>query len=527
MPFDTDLQQSSQVEATTPVTNQVSEVVATIPEDDKTPAQLKNLELAHERRKKISQAAREILALIGVSPASGGQFEKSQWTFAWNVVNHRTRPDLRSKTAYSDDPLSVRVSRLLTQNLNKKESEKITIHDSYILISKLSGEESGNVRIIEVHYGAGETQKDTAFISDLVRDPREFLLKNNLPYKNTQIKICIHYPKDIPTSNKLTELLESSTNNEENESSVPISYVRQELPFNTKEVRDLDMEVDKQKNKQTVGRHSSEHFLEFREPSVRQFIEQVLKELPEESALSKLINIDKEFIVKHVYQSIKDNNAGNLDLAVGYVFEAAVAIEMRDGVNDDFLTETFWQKLNENRQDKGGGIDVTSDKAKDFYKAYREFSQKRGLRHADFIILEELQVTHPVTSEKTKRRVVSSLIECKVSNTEFLADYVKAQIAGQVGNLREFIEFFNKENPDDKVEFVDEKKTIVFVVKPLISKANSKPADRISSPLIVGSSKTYIIRSTVTTGDMEIARKNITPFVETETIEAAIVPKEN
>ena len=282
-----------------------------------------------ERDIRLDEETRKLLLKLGFGPDKNGKFDREIWRFFKRTIDNRTRPDHRWKMAYAADPQSERVVRLLNNNIPKKTGEEIIPSSDCISVVKKI--DAGH-RLVEVHYGSGETENDLKFISDILNDPNKFLTNREIPIFGTKIKIIFRNPTNLPVSEKINALLKRDR--ETNHRRTRVEFAELAIPMTFEQLKQLDLDSGSVEVRNNVGRHHKERYLEIREPTVRKVVEQIILDLEANSPnsnLLKFIKIDKDFVVDYIYKKAVEEKDGDLSLAMGNLFEAVVQIELRDG----------------------------------------------------------------------------------------------------------------------------------------------------------------------------------------------------
>ncbi len=469
----------------------------------------KNQELEWEYNRSLDLATKNTLEQAGEVSNSNGFFDKRKFDFVRRNLKLRTSPKFQGRQSkLVDSSHSEVMANLLNANVYVySETRKETL-DKFVVaehVERIGSKK--DKRIFQIYYGAGNSTEDLENLNELLSDPEEFL-NSNLGYRKAKsedwsITINVLYPDDIPANEKVVKHLNEQESKINSESSgILIKYKLDNIPFDADKVKVLDRLIEK--NKKEVTRHPSELFLEVREVTIKNLLTQITSELPENSALLKLIKTDFDFVVKQVYESIKNYHSGNSEAAMGYMFEAAVAIEMRDGVLDDTLSEMFWQIAHNNKKEV---IDLSSEDFRALNKEYQEFMASKWHGHGDFIITDD------DIADGKKVRKISALIECKSSSSESIPEYVRNQIVGEVGDLEVFVEKHNKTNRE-KIAMLPIKDIKVILIKPLPKGVENKPSNRTGKQTFVGFNSVAILRSAISEEDIEIVRKYMGTIIE-------------
>ncbi len=463
-------------------------------------AEEKNALLERQYNDGLDTAAKNSLLEIGINPDDNGRFSPETFTFVRRILKERTTPSKRGKQYLASDSHSKRIANLMYPSIKTEDPKTKKRYDNFVTNERIILEEGHpNKKIIEIHYGAGETDKDLEFIDQIISDPESFVKEtlgiNRRIGEPLELSLNLRYPADIPQNeNVLREIKEKIEENSKDKFKISLDLSVKNLPFTTEQIKKLDGVIDK--HKKEVGRHPSEQYLEIREASVRNVVENILSELPETSTLSKLIKMDSDFVIKQIYESVKNYKGGNLEEAMGYVFEAAVAIEMRDNVFDDQMSELIWGAMNANKSAKGGILDLTSSDFRTLNSEYQKYMSAHWLGHGDFVIDEKIAGIPTVTA----------IIECKVSPNEHMQDSVRGQILNELANVQKFIDK-HSETGKGELRTLSEKDLRVIVIRPLPAGKDNIPKNRMVGSEILGSSVVTTIRSAISTEDMNIVRK--------------------
>ena len=276
------------------------------------------------------------------------------------------------------------------------------------------------------------------------------------------------------------------------------------MPINANTFKILDQNIDHFKRKETVGRHPTEEYMEIRKATVEKKIQGILEALPENSNLKRLIKSDINGFVDIVYKNIRTYYRTDSDW-LGYIFEAAVALELK---TDSELNRSINKVVGVSQRKSGEVLDLSSDEHQALCDNYSSRHEKLSLQHADGVItIEDNSIGN------NGRRIIG-LYECKASAGTTLSEKIKSQIFKQVKNLKKYIEYYNKFH-DDQLSTIPESLVNVVLIKPTSEKPEPAGMTHIKDRMVT------LLRSSVTTSDMAIARNELDKKVAEES--AAIV----
>lgn len=457
-----------------------------------------------------------------IQPEPNGKFANEVFRFVKNTLKYRCHPEIRNVKQYNRKAsFAERVSGFLVNNIDEEYSN-IRKFDNFVCVDKyIFTEEGVPIRRVELHYGATETKADNSFIDEVASDPEKFLREQldieKASGQNLDLYFVFHLPKDATEEEakalriKVTEMSQRWMEKilpklmlGGDTSHIGIEVEIRRMPINANTFKILDQNIDHFKRKETVGRHPTEEYMEIRKATVEKKIQGILEALPENSNLKRLIKSDINGFVDIVYKNIRTYYRTDSDW-LGYIFEAAVALELK---TDSELNRSINKVVGVSQRKSGEVLDLSSDEHQALCDNYSSRHEKLSLQHADGVItIEDNSIGN------NGRRIIG-LYECKASAGTTLSEKIKSQIFKQVKNLKKYIEYYNKFH-DDQLSTIPESLVNVVLIKPTSEKPEPAGMTHIKDRMVT------LLRSSVTTSDMAIARNELDKKVAEES--AAIV----